>query len=583
MRPLSGSISDKGKESFVRKRDDPYFDGMRRVDPDFIAQGPTFLSQGTFGDRNSAASSSICDDSSHKQILVEPSEHVSDQRSKQSVSSVHLLETYERTLPGRLSKFVGAPLFSFPTMPSDSESNMDEPCSMLKDSMPRDFEADDEFYSITIVTKPIVEKRYSMNQRKSDLSKVPLPQSAASFYCGHSPQIEIIESCESIVKLNCYLATRRDDIRAGVPGMYLHAVIGPEAIDVGSATLTIIYAFYLNGLLKNSQLCTVPIINMKRAELDRHAELKWLLESCQIDLSSLIFIDEIDLSYYFQYGSLKLVLLNDQKLSHQQEALKEAVVEIFNCKQDSFVYPWVETFTISQDCSGSTLVAEKISMVSPEILAGKGFSRLLLAAILLDTGNLKNPQCTTKDKYMATLLINGAGCFGLNGLFQILRYKMHDVSELKVGDVLRKDFKKWTRVGNADKSGSRLVVSHIGMSSIGISVAQLLSHNDSAPKEVILFQQSERLRLLLIISGYYDSNKNFKREILVSAESLELANNLLCFLNTNASQLRLKVLHQSGLRDEMRAFEVDNMITSGKTIERLMEEFSGTSKSAKPS
>ncbi|KAK9145245.1 hypothetical protein Sjap_005148 [Stephania japonica] len=228
MRPLSCSISDKSKESFARKRDDPYFDGMRRVDPDFITQGLAFLSQGTFSDRNSVASSSISDDSYHKQILVEPSEHVSDQRSKQSVSSVHLLETYERTLSGRLSKFVGAPLFSFPTMPSDSESNMDEPSSMLKDSMPRDYEADDEFYSITVVTKPIAEKRYSLNQRKSDLSKVSLPQSAASFYCGHSPQIEIIESCESIVKLNCYLATRRDDIRAGVPGMYLHAVIGPE-------------------------------------------------------------------------------------------------------------------------------------------------------------------------------------------------------------------------------------------------------------------------------------------------------------------------------------------------------------------
>ncbi|KAK9145244.1 hypothetical protein Sjap_005147 [Stephania japonica] len=398
-------------------------------------------------------------------------------------------------------------------------------------------------------------------------------------------------------------------------------------VYVGSATLTIMYAFYLNGMLKNSQLCTVPIINMKRAELDRHAELKWLLDSCQIDLSSLIFIDEIDLSYYFRYGSLKLVLLNDQKVSHQQEALKEAVVEIFNCKQVDRVALCIlglkllrlarvgrigdgdgngdgdggmgnargeNYFPISfpigdtredfhGDGESSTLVAEKFLMVFPEILAGKGFSRFLLAAILLDTGNLKNPLCTSKDKYMATLLINGAGRFGLNGLFQILRYKMHDVSELKVGDVLRKDFKKWTRVGKADKSGSRLVVYHIGMSSIGISVAQLLSHNDSAPKEIILFQQSERLRLLLIVSGYYDSKKNFKREILVSAESSELMNNLLNFLDTNASQLRLKVLHQPGLRDEMRAFEVDNMITSRKAIERLMEEFSGTSKSAKPS
>lgn len=37
----------------------------------------------------------------------------------------------------------------------------------------------------------------------------------------------------------------------------------------------------------------------------------------------------------------------------------------------------------------------------------------------MDTGNLSSPHCTSKDKYMATLLINGAGRFGFNGLYQI--------------------------------------------------------------------------------------------------------------------------------------------------------------------
>ena len=104
-----------------------------------------------------------------------------------------------------------------------------------------------------------------------------------------------------------------------------------------------------------------------------------------------------------------------------------------------------------------------------------------LAGILMDTGNLTNNYCSSKDKYMATLLIHGAGRFGCNGLYQIcmflilllcmnvlvilivafhsyvirkvqfvwfaVRYKMYDVSELKVIDILRKDFKRWTRVG----------------------------------------------------------------------------------------------------------------------------------------
>uniref|UniRef100_F6I3H5 Uncharacterized protein n=1 Tax=Vitis vinifera TaxID=29760 RepID=F6I3H5_VITVI len=173
--------------------------------------------------------------------------------------------------------------------------------------------------------------------------------------------------------------------------------------NVSLVASTIMYAFYLNETRKIGQFCTVPVINMKRADLSSHAEIKWLLNSSQIDQSSLIFLDEIDLSYYDLFGGLKLVLLNGDRLPTKQEAFKEAVVEIFGCKK--------------------------------------------LASILLDTGNLTYHHCTSKDKYIATLLINGAGRFGCNGLYQILRYKMYDVSDLKVKDILRKDFKKWMRVG----------------------------------------------------------------------------------------------------------------------------------------
>lgn len=44
---------------------------------------------------------------------------------------------------------------------------------------------------------------------------------------------------------------------------------------------------------------------------------------------------------------------------------------------------------------------------------------LQLAGILLDTANLRDPHCTSKDKYMSSLLINGAGRYGCNGLYQL--------------------------------------------------------------------------------------------------------------------------------------------------------------------
>lgn len=53
------------------------------------------------------------------------------------------------------------------------------------------------------------------------------------------------------------------------------------------------YAFYLNETHKTDHLCTVPVINMKRSDISSQAELKWLLDSCQIDQKSLIFVDEV--------------------------------------------------------------------------------------------------------------------------------------------------------------------------------------------------------------------------------------------------------------------------------------------------
>ncbi|KAI5605867.1 hypothetical protein BDE02_01G381700 [Populus trichocarpa] len=274
--------------------------------------------------------------------------------------------------------------------------------------------------------------------------------------------LKFFESCDSTMRLNLYLKARKNDVSGGVPGKFLHAVIGQDVSDVGSLASIIMYAFYLNETLESDEFCTVSIINMKREDLSSHAELKWLLDSCHFDDSSLIIVDEIDLSYYDLFGCLKLDLRNGHKLQTRQVTLKEAVVEVFNCRKAHFgesVYPWVENVTLGQDCSCCTLIAEKLFLTSPELLAGHGFSRLLLAGILMDTGNLTSPHCTTKDKYMATLLLNGAGRFGSN-----VRYKMYDISDLKVVDILRKDFKKWTRGGKPDATSSRLMVSKVGMS-----------------------------------------------------------------------------------------------------------------------
>jgi len=93
-----------------------------------------------------------------------------------------------------------------------------------------------------------MEKIYTITRRNEKLSNVLLPLSAASYYNGVSPKMEIVESCESIDKLNAYLKARKDDVNVGVPGKFLHAVIGSD--DAGNFLLS--YRFY------NMQLKSLP-------------------------------------------------------------------------------------------------------------------------------------------------------------------------------------------------------------------------------------------------------------------------------------------------------------------------------------
>ncbi|KAJ6770756.1 BNIP - RELATED [Salix purpurea] len=136
-------------------------------------------------------------------------------------------------------------------------------------------------------------------------------QSDISFDLGGSNHSVKESSPDTFETTGEHQAVLKDDVSAGVPGKFLHAVS-----DVGSIASTIMYALYLNETIKSDQL-------------------------------------------------------------------------FFSC--------------ILQDCSCCSLIAEKFFLTSPELLAGQGFSRLLLAGILMDTGYLTSPHCTTKDKYMARI------------------------------------------------------------------------------------------------------------------------------------------------------------------------------------
>ncbi|KAH7569603.1 hypothetical protein JRO89_XS06G0206800 [Xanthoceras sorbifolium] len=359
------------EEPYIRSRENSYFNGLLRGRDASRNQAPTSVFQSSVINGKTSRSKSEIINTRHKKFDSDISAKDVDSPLEDSVSDI-LLEPFVRSSPETWSKIAKTTSLSFPSNQLESKNNSTMESSLCI------FEATEKYNILHDLKRPTIVKSYIIESRKPTLSKISLPQSAASFYSGFSPQMEIVESCESINRLNLYLKARKDDVSLGVPGKFLHAVLGQDVFGVGSIALTIMYAFYLHITHESDLLCTVPVINMKRADLNSHAELKWLLDSCQIDQSSLIFMDEIDLSYYDLFGSLKLVLINGHRLPLRQEALKEAVVEIFNCRKGESIYPRVETVTIAKDCSLCTLVAEKFTLTSPKILAGQRFSRILV-------------------------------------------------------------------------------------------------------------------------------------------------------------------------------------------------------------
>lgn len=196
----------------------------------------------------------------------EPKGSVAVKSTKKSASDL-VLETYARSLSGRRLSIGSVESFLFPSIEmaldsnllSSSANNLDKENDGVSESLlsinpvldkSKDECGVGESLSIvsTVLDDPINEyptikkettRTYYLSKKNTGLSKIPLPGSAASFYSGTSTQMEVIEVCESNNRLTGYLNSRRTDVNAGIPGRFLHAVMGQDAS--GTSTRILMY------------------------------------------------------------------------------------------------------------------------------------------------------------------------------------------------------------------------------------------------------------------------------------------------------------------------------------------------------
>lgn len=215
------------QESYNRARDNSFFNGLLRGGAAARNQNLTFDAQQTAGSQNISRTISDISDARSKKFISDMPEKFMDLPLEDSISDI-IVEPFGHSTFGRLSKISKTTSFEMPSVQSDLSFDLGDIYGPVKESSPKTSEATEECHVLPGLARPIIGKSYSVNKKKPNLLKIPLPQSAASFYNGFSPQVEIVESCESIMRLNLYLKARRDDVNAGVPGRFLHAVIGQD-------------------------------------------------------------------------------------------------------------------------------------------------------------------------------------------------------------------------------------------------------------------------------------------------------------------------------------------------------------------
>lgn len=210
------------QEPYVRTRENPFFNGLLRGDVGSSSRGLSSERPKSAEGRDLSRSRSDIRDSRRTKFGWGVPELTKDSTGEDS-NSDFAFDPLQRSSSESWSKNPKPDPFSFPTTQSDVDFDM-------PDSTAEEVEKQQIEVPLVVIPRPSTPRTFTVKWTKPYMAEVPLPMCAASFYNGESPVVEIVESCESMKRLNSYLKERRDDVSAGIPGKFLHVVMGQDVL-----------------------------------------------------------------------------------------------------------------------------------------------------------------------------------------------------------------------------------------------------------------------------------------------------------------------------------------------------------------
>jgi exopolyphosphatase len=342
-----------------------------------------------------------------------------------------------------------------------------------------------------------------------------------------------------------------------------HVVMGNEACDLDSAVSSLVYAFLLS---ETTGVFHAPLLNIPAEDLCLRTDITKLFEDTQVDLKAVLYVDTPALDL----GSKLLHLVDHNRLAAAQESLESCVVEILDHHRDDGRCSSAKlreiVFPLGSCCS---LVARHVLAHSGgSLLQDPHLARLLIAPILIDTGNLDPSLGKTEplDSQMVAALAPRAGLEDeqrREAFFQEINAAKFDVSHLSARDLLRRDYKEFA-------AGVR----RVGMSAVLKSLSDV--NREEMDAAVDKWMTERNLDVLIVMTAYYQGSvKKFERQDWVVAREPTVGDALAKRLQAESS-LDLVPLEKTVLRGH--AFQQRDVKPSRKQLAPIVIDFLESSK-----
>ncbi len=334
-------------------------------------------------------------------------------------------------------------------------------------------------------------------------------------------------------------------------------VIGNEAADLDSMASAIAYGYLRN--LQDATKLVLPIVSIPRADFILRPEAVYVFKEAGIDLSKVIFIDDIDFEQLME--TAELVLVDHNRLSMPLEKYGDQVVSIVDHHWDEGLYGSANPRIIETVGSTTSLVAREFRRGGIEIR--RDVAILLTGTILLDTVNLADDmgRVTDTDKDIAAVTLPLCH-LSQQVFFENVCKEKYNVTGFSTNDLLRKDYKEW-QFGRV----------RCGIASALLPAEEWYAMDSNLTSGFTVFADKRGLDLLVCMNAYF--KPGFTRELVLCCRSKDEHDAFLNYLQENELQLTLldHFKQKENDRGIIRFYKQENLEISRKKLQPLLADY----------